>query len=491
MLFRRDRSNVWGSSLVVAITLLAARPATTRADAIGLSELRAAEPSLTGAGVAVAQPEAAYNAAETYEVNPAYTGVDQPASLFTYISDLGTAATFPNSVGFESGHADSVATNFYGLNSGVAPGVSSVDNYLADTFISNYIATLTPIRAQVVNQSFIANDTPANLQALNDAYDNYVATYGTIIVSAVGNGGQVNSPATAYNVIGVADDDGGSSTGPTSDGRSKPDITAPGGATSFSTPFVSGAAALLVQAGQQGYGGAGPATEAAAVDPRTIKALLLNGAVKPAGWTHTPTAPLDPNSGAGVLNIYNSFLQLQAGQHSASSTSATPSVGGAHPAVAGGNIGSLAGWNLATLTSSGAADAYNNYVFALPSGPSSYSLTSTLVWQRPDGASDSDPINNFYLYLYNMTNSLASPIDLSDSTLDNVQQLYDLGLTPGDTYDIEVFKTGGTLDDPGVISYTDTYALAFDFAPVPEPGSAAALLFTALTLLVARGSRPC
>jgi hypothetical protein len=472
---------------------LAARPATTQADAIGLSELQAAEPSLTGAGVAVAQPEANYSssASDVFEVSPFYSGVDQPASLFTYISDLGMASGFPNAVGTESAHADLVAANFYGATSGVAPGVSSVDSYLADTFVNNYIATLTPIRAQVVNQSFIDNDTPANLQALNDAYDNYVAKFGTIIVSAVGNGGSVNSPATAYNVIGVGDDDGASSVGPTSDGRSKPDITAPGGETSFSTPYVSGAAALLVQAGQQGYGGASAPTEAAAIDPRTIKALLLNGAVKPAGWTHTPTTPLDPHYGAGVLNIYDSFLQLQAGEHSASSTSATPTVGGAHPAVAGGNITSLSGWNLSSLTSSSSADAYDNYVFALPAGPPTYSLTSTLVWERPEDAADSNPINNFYLYLYNMTTSVLAPIDLSDSTVDNVQQLDDLNLTPGDTYDIEVFKTGGAQGDPGVITYADTYALAFDFAPVPEPGPAAALLFTAITLIVARAFRPC
>jgi hypothetical protein len=344
-----------------------------------------------------------------------------------------------------------------------------------------------------VNQSFTVDGTTsaADMQALNDEYDDYVAVNGTIIVSAVGNGGQALSPATAYNVIGVAVDDGSSSTGPTSDGRSKPDITAPGGYTSFSTPLVSGAATLLVQAGQQGYGGASPSTETAAVDPRTIKALLLNGAVKPAGWGHTPITPLDPRYGAGVLNIYNSFQQLQAGQYSASSTSNTPSVGGLHPAVAGGNINSLQGWNLATLTSSSSADAYDNYVFALPTGPSSYSLTSTLVWERPDDASDANPINNLYLYLYNLTTSTSAAIDMSDSTVDNVQQLYDLGLTPGDIYDIEVFKTGGNLNDPGVISYPDTYALAFDFAAVPEPTSGGMLLASAIMLLscTMRGAR--
>ena len=53
--------------------------------------------------------------------------------------------------------------------------------------------------------------------------------------------------------------------------------------TSFSTPQVAGAAAVLMQAGLRGDGGSD--TNAAA-DIRTVKALLFNGAVKPADWTN-------------------------------------------------------------------------------------------------------------------------------------------------------------------------------------------------------------
>jgi hypothetical protein len=56
-------------------------------------------------------------------------------------------------------------------------------------------------------------------------------------------------------------------------------------------------------------------------DPLTVKALLLNGAIKPLyvtnpadKWMHTDTAPLDTRYGAGVLNVFNSYKQLSAGR---------------------------------------------------------------------------------------------------------------------------------------------------------------------------------
>ena len=104
--------------------------------------------------------------------------------------------------------------------------------------------------------------------------------------------------------------------GPTSDGRSKPDLTAPGSETSYSTAEVSGAAAILLQAASRGDGGAGTATSAS--DIRTLKALLLNGATKPTGWTHTDTAPLNPQYGAGVVNVDQSWLELKSGNQTVS-----------------------------------------------------------------------------------------------------------------------------------------------------------------------------
>jgi hypothetical protein len=464
-----------------AVAMTAAR--ITRAgdlDIIGLTQLLNLNPTLTGAGVSVAQPETDINGTDTesFAVNPAAVG--QPASLFTYTDDNGNVSnTFdPTEV---SGHANNVAQYFYGVGTGVAPGVAHVDSMSADYFTSTIVTNLVPISDAVVNQSFLEDEldgsplTVADQQLSDTQYDNYVALYGTIIVSGVGNGGAYpnpNAPSTAYNVISVGASPGPSSVGPTIDnGRSKPDITAPAGETSYSTPLVAGCAAILVQAGTAGDGGDSPQTEADAVDFRTVEALLLNGADKQSvTFNRTPTAPLDPTNGAGMVNVYNSYLQLAAGNFPAGSVDNTAAVGAAHPPdTSGPVIQSLLGWDFATITSSANTDAYANYLFQPPVGVSSYTATATLVWERQFNANTATPIgiNTLDLFLYDLTKNTL--IDESVSTVDNLQDVYDLNLAPGDLYDLQVLKNGGTPGiTPGVVSDSETYALAFDFAPAQD-----------------------
>ena len=104
-----------------------------------------------------------------------------------------------------------------------------------------------------------------------------------------------------------------------------------------------------MQAGLRGDGGSD--TNSAA-DMRTVKALLLNGAVKPADWTNNPPSPLDPRYGAGVLNVFNSYEQLAGGKHGYIASTSVPT-GSAHPPTgATGTIGALSGWDFNTNTSS-------------------------------------------------------------------------------------------------------------------------------------------
>ena len=242
-------------------------------------------------------------------------------------------------------------------------------------------------------------------------YDNYAAQYKTLFVSGAGNGGatirSIIRRQRCYNGIGVAAYGGGSSIGPTLDnGRAKPDITAPGTAeTSFSTPYVAGAAAVLMQAGLRGDGGSD--TNSAA-DIRTVKALLLNGAIKPADWTNGAASPLDARYGAGVLNVFNSYEQL-AGQRQTNFVSASVSTGAAHPPTGATNtIGVLSGWNFTNLTSSSSSDEVNHYYFNVTNGVSNaaFTATATLVWNRQQNKSS---INNLQLFLYNAANSNLVP----------------------------------------------------------------------------------
>jgi len=169
-------------------------------------------------------------------------------------------------------------------------------------------------------------------------FDYFADTYGLTITVSAGNDGwslfglfeptrKVTSPGIAHNVLTVAwmntehtvdrSDDtvaAQSSRGPTSGGRKKPDIAAPGGAcddflgthwtagiystafdsdgfremagTSMAAPHIAGSAALLRQAGVQ--------------DPLAIKALLLNTT----DWLYWSN-----DQGWGYANLARAFSQ--------------------------------------------------------------------------------------------------------------------------------------------------------------------------------------
>jgi hypothetical protein len=425
-------------------------------DTIGVTLLQTVTTNINGAGIRVAQVEAS-SASLDFEVNPNVVG--QPTNLFTYYSTNGSATNFPNSVGTESGHADSVAAYFYGQSGGVATNVAHVDNDDANYFwISNVDVSRQPdINDPVVNQSFIfTGTTVSQQQTIDSKYDNYAAQYKTLFVSGIGNGGAVNPPATCYNGIGVGAYGGGSSTGPTLDnGRAKPDIIAPAGETSFSTPQVAGAAAMMGQAGLRGDGGSDTSS---AADIRTMKALLLNGAVKPADWTNGTASPLDARYGAGVLNAFNSYKQLAGGKHGYI-VSTSVSIGGAHPPTgAPGTVSVLSGWDFNNLTSSSSLDAVAHYYFNATNGVSNatFTATATLVWNRQQNKSS---INNLHLFLYNAANS--NLVAVCTSAVDNVQHFFVPKLPQG-RYDLQVLKKGGSY-----VSASETYALAFEFFSMP------------------------
>ena len=426
-------------------------------DTIGVTLLRAVTTNVNGSGIRVAQPEAS-SASLDFEVNPNANVVGQPTNLFTYYSANGSATNFPNSVGTESGHADVVAGNFYGMSGGVATNVAHVDNYDANYFITNYVYNLAPMpAATVVNQSFTYGPlSVSHQQAVDSAFDDYSETFGMLFVSAANNGGPVCAPATCYNGIGVGVYDGSSSYGPTIDnGRAKPDITALGGVTSYSTPLVAGAAAVLMQAGLRSDGGSD--TNSAA-DIRMVKALLLNGAIKPADWTNKAPSPLDTRYGAGVLNVFNSYEQLAGGKHSYIVSTCvftnTP-----HPPTGDtGTVSVLSGWDFNTNSSSATSNAVNHYYFDVTNDVSNatFTATITLVWNRQQ---DQTNINNLGLFLYDAISS--NLVAGSTSLVDNVEHIFVPRLPQG-RYDLQVFKSGGTM-----VSTNETYALAFEFFSLP------------------------
>ncbi len=441
----------------------AAKVSASNLDTIGLTLLRSVTTNLNGTGIKIVQTEAEASSSSPapFEVNPANVGL--PGTNFTYFEGPPTtttptsSTTYPNSIGADSPHGDGVGGFFYGLPGGVSTNVLAIANYEADYFFFTIVPTTLAINGAVVNQSFDASSATTTEQKVYDAnYDTYAATYGTLFVSAVGDGGTVYPPSTSYNGIGVAAYLGGSSVGPTPDnGRAKPDITAPGDETSYSTPLVSGAATILIQAALRGDGGSG--TNSAA-DLRTIKALLLNGAIKPLDWTNASPSPLDPRYGSGVLNVFNSYKQLAGGQHGfIQSNSVT--AGSAHPPLGStNNVSSRSGWDFNTVTSSTLNDGINHYYFNLQtSSPNAtFTGTMTLVWNRQARQTS---INNLDLFLYNT--ATGALVGSSTSAVDNVEHIF-LPRLPQGRYDLQVLKHGGSY-----VTSTETYGLAFEYFAQP------------------------
>ncbi len=440
-------------------------------DQIGVTVLRERDASLRGSGVTVAQVEVQQPPDNAYQPSPVYVGLEAEKFLF-----FDANHPFPTGGGFQEAadHPNYVAGNFYGVMTGVAPDVAGIRVAEANYFFNNFVARVTPVDlgAQVINQSFEIGTSDQNtINAIQQLYDNYVNQFGTVMVSGAGNGGPVGLPSTMYNglSVGVV----GTISTPLTDGRCKPDLMAPGGPpgdfTSFSTPYVSGAAAVLIQSAERLDGGAGTVNSAS--DRRTVKALLLNGASKPADWTNAPTQPLDRNYGAGMLNVNRSQLQLAAGNYGAT---ATTYVNGnaAHPPPAemANAIPSYHGWNFTSLSTSGTSDAVDHYFFQLKAGDSaSFTFTSTLVWERHQNQTT---INNLDLFLYDADSGAL--ITNSISTVDNVEHLYIPQLAPGN-YVLQVVKLA-----TGKVSVSENYALAFAFDPMP-PNAPASLESTVIS----------
>jgi hypothetical protein len=174
--------------------------------------------------------------------------------------------------------------------------------------------------------------------------------------------------------------------------------------------------------------------------------------------------------------VNQAHLQLTAGEHSFSASSTT-----AGQIPAGSEVPSLTGWDLTTITTRFNQTRTNHYYFTL-SGPEPYALTSTLTWfGRFDSLSNSTVLNNLDLILLRIDNNTQQAI--SGSTVDNVEHLYVDGLTAG-RYSLQVVKRGSIAQ----VSQEETYAVAFSFAPVPEP-STALLLGAGVLALAGRRRR--
>lgn len=332
-------------ALLTAVSLVA--PLSAWADEIGrdtlVARLGAATP--TGANVGIGQVEALESAGNF--------GPNRLLAEFagkSFIDMSGSSGT--------SSHATFVGQNAYGTATSIAPGVSSIWVYEAASFAQTanlnfgnsiqtpLVAPSSPVPLRIFNHSWIGSFG-------NVAFDNEVlrrADYamnrdGTLFVCGENNGaGSAMSSlmSCGYNGIAVGLTSGGHSagdiaTGVDGTGRMKPELVAPGQFTSFSTPVVSAAAALM-------YETTNTLPYSSNINRRkgvTIKSALMCGATHSATWQNqTPTSgpnrgitvkPIDPIYGAGTVNVDRSHRILTGLEATASSTATSAAVASAQP----------------------------------------------------------------------------------------------------------------------------------------------------------------
>jgi hypothetical protein len=375
----------------------------------GIRDLRALEPGLTGSGVkfAVISRSITYIDGEPqYDYRPNMTHDCFKAGQFGFHDGAATEVGIsPHStaicsilLGDDRNASDPAFGQFH--YQGVAPAADA-DVYEFWHFVSNNILPGLKPDADIVTAS-IGNQSE---HWWTRGIESLVERYGLIVVAGIGNGLDVNDPVlypgAGANAIGVGVVDSvntedpatnlshfalayprHSSFGPTTDGRCKPDIVAPGNClaadgndpnsykatgdySSFSTPIVAGTIGLLLQKAK-----ADPnLSPAVSQDGAScvIKAILMNSATKLPYWhkgqlekDDDHEAPLDCIQGAGMLNAAGAYKHLVAG------------------AGKPGNVGVI-GWDNNRLDKSdNPASVYKIKI----AEPAEKSITATAVWNR-------------------------------------------------------------------------------------------------------------
>ena len=381
-------------------------------------ELGAAMP--TGAGIAVLQSEASDIAGPTLRYLPQATagsGVFAGAGSFA-----GKSFTPHSGASDASGHAQSVAGIFYSLFGSVAPGVTEVHVYEAGDFFSSlYTPSPPPVFAgSVQNHSWVGSTG-------NDATDteflrrlDYIIERDGITATVPLNNGTAmpKLPANGYHTISVGMRSGGHSVGgSTLDGvgRMKPDLVVDQGFTSYASPAVASAATLLLDAIRPDF--------ADADDPRIVKAILLAAATKerlPTWHRTASTKPYDATFGAGELNVLNAYHILAAGDQ---------------PASASSEVGTR-GWDGALASSA----TPKRWFFSVPVGRIANSLSVAATWHRVFSSGVSvAALPHLTLRLFASTGFTlgSTPVDQSNSAVDNVQHLF-LRHLPAGQYALEL-----------------------------------------------------
>ena len=366
-----------------------------------------------GSGVSVTQVEADYISSGNYLPDSGHSDFS------------GKIISDQSGGGSPSDHATWVGRLLYGNSNSISPGITAVDAYSANDFLNGSWRTGVPPIEQnpLQNHSWVYSSTSSSVNTDMILRMDYAAARDAFLpVAGLDNADYPNPPpstpseipavyASAYNGLSVGVSDGTHRTGTTNydgTGRIKPEIVAPGRLpgssaaspqyTSYATPAVTSAAALLIDAA---------AGNSDAKNPLVLKATLLAAADKAISpdWDQTATRPLDEVYGAGELDIYESYFIQQAGQQGDGSPLNTR------------------GWNLANLGQNGS----HSYGITVPNGFELRDLSLLITWNREVGYQRLNWSNPFSGSLADLSLQLTGTgiaTQTSDSPVDNLEHIW-------------------------------------------------------------------
>ena len=484
-----------------------------------------------GAGVVVANIEGGYiwNGHNTLKGVSTFIQSPDPSLAGTQLGTIDQHATSVGQTIAGNGATDVQCGISYGatLWSGAVATQFNADGSFNTTTSSFFYPYVTAMRngvngvvANVVNSSFGYTDTPGNYQK-TVALDALVLANHTVFTVGAGDDGPgpgtVRDPALGFNAIvsGAIGTDTSNppygtvssftSRGPSQvdtpsgtinvgdmtpygifNGRAATDLVAPGqnltladyegpgslpnvyltnrAGSSFAAPIAAGSAALLIDAGNALLGGGD------SVDPRVIKAVLMNSADQLAGWNNgqalvngvvTTSQALDYAQGAGRIDLNRAYDQYLSG-----------TTGGAGTTV------SNLGWKFATVQSG----SHDDFQIA-PGLTAGSTFTGTLVWFADRSVTFTGPYDSSFtatdgalsrleLQLWENTSGGPKEVAVSDA-LFTTSQHFSFALPDSGSYFLRVVDDGvyseWTGSEPSV-----AFALAWSDAgvnAVPAPSS--------------------
>ena len=376
----------------------------------------------TGSGVSVTQVEA--------------------GTVSNYLADInnsefsGKTITARSGASGSLGHATTVGKNLYGNTTGIAIGITQIDGYQADDFLNNngWGTTGTPSTENnpLQNHSYIGN-APSSAYTLKMDYA--VDRDGFLPIAGLNNGSGTTVPTiygSMYNGITVGLSNGEHSRGGTVNdtaGRTKPEIVSDSNLTSYATPHVTAAAALLIESA---------GNDDNAKDQLTLKAILLAGANKSPfpSWDQTTnpiddviTSPIDDVYGAGQLDVYENHFIQQAGQQTTSS------------------MVDERGWNLSSVSNSSS----ETYTINVPAGFELRNLSALITWNRDVTRTETGggPFKTitYTPSLANLSLSLTGAVSQSsDSPVENIEHIWrdSSNALVSDSYTLTVASSSST-----------------------------------------------